>query len=94
MVGIFPYAHRRPEAAAPLLAAADFVSPCKQHQGAQQCSRRPFSVGVQLFWLVGSILEASVWTLDCIVSCVAWTLIYKIKERGPTAVRWRGGGRI
>ena len=45
------------------------------------------------FWLGGSIVESSLWTLDTMVSIVAWTLIYKVRQRHaarlaqPTAVQ-------
>ena len=35
------------------------------------------------FWLVGSVIESSLWTLACVVSTVAWTMIFKPIAMAP-----------
>ena len=45
------------------------------------------------FWLVGSVIESSLWTLACVVSTVAWTMIFKAHRDGPAALRWYAGSR-
>mmetsp|Transcript_18207 Transcript_18207/g.37080 ORF Transcript_18207/g.37080 Transcript_18207/m.37080 type:complete len:221 (+) Transcript_18207:68-730(+) len=54
---------------------------------------RPADPAIQLFWLVGSVIESSVWTLACVVSAVAWTMIFRANRDGPAALRWYAGGR-
>ena len=50
---------------------------------------------VQSLWLWGSIVESSVWSSACLVSFIAWCLVYRINDRGPTAVRgWSRSNRL
>lgn len=54
----------------------------------------PAADKVQPLWLWGSIIESSVWSSACLVSFVAWCLVYRINDRGPAAVRWNRGNRL
>ena len=51
----------------------------------------PADPTVQTFWVVGSVIESSVWTLACVVSTVAWTMIFRANRDGPAALRWYAG---
>ena len=51
----------------------------------------PADPAVQSFWVVGSVVESTAWTLACAVSVVAWTMIFRANRDGPAALRAYAG---